>query len=166
MNQRLFFLFPDREHALQAVNELIESGTDRAHMHTISRNDIPLDGLPKSTAGQRRDLAERLEFWGWNLNLILFFVLLLTLAGLLATGNGWWWLPLAVAIGSFLLGLRFTHVPNTHLDEFSDAIHHGEILLMVDVNANRVNAIEHRLRRHHPEAVPGGASWNIPAFGL
>ena len=26
MNQRLFFLFPDREHALAAVNELLEEG--------------------------------------------------------------------------------------------------------------------------------------------
>lgn len=72
MNQRLFFLFPDREHTLQAVNELVESGIDRSRMHTITRNDIPLDGLPESTPGQRLDLANQLEFWAWRLNLALF----------------------------------------------------------------------------------------------
>ena len=166
MTRRLFFLFPDREHALQAAKELVSSGFDSARMHTIARNDIPLDGLPDSSSEQRTDLARRLEFWTWRFNLALFFASLLALVSLVITGNGWWWLPLVLMTGSFLLGQRFSHVPNAHLDEFADAIHHGEILLMVDVDANQINAIEHRLRRRHPEAVPGESSWHIPALGL
>jgi hypothetical protein len=166
MKQRLFFLFPDREHTLQAVNELVESGIERSRMHTIARDDISLDGLPESTPALRMDRARQLEFWAWRLDLAVFFISLVVFAGLAAIGNGWWWLPLVIAIGSYLLGQHFTHIPNAHIDEFSDAIHHGEILLMVDVDASQVNDIEHRLRRHHPEAMPGGASWHIPAFDI
>jgi len=166
MNRRLFFLFPDREHALQAVDELVASGVDRARMHTIARDDIPLDDLPKSTSRQRKALAKWLEFWAWRADLVVFFVSLLAFIALLIIGSGWWWLPLVLAVGSYLAGEHFTHLPNTHRDEFAEAIHHGEILLMVDVDAKQISVIEHRLRRHHPEAVPGGATWSIPAFDL
>jgi len=166
MNRRLFLLFPDREHALQATEELIASGFDRAHMHAIARQDIPLDGLPESSPEQRTDLARQLEFWAWRFNLALFFAALLALGALLLTGNSGWWLPVVVMAVSFLLGQRFSRLPNTHLDEFADAIHHGEILLMVDVEPKQIQAIEHRVRQRHPEAVTGGSSWLIPAFHL
>ncbi len=48
---------------------------------------------------------------------------------------------------TFLAGLRFTYVPNTHLREFADAIHHGKLVLMADVETNQVASI-------------GGIGWN------
>ncbi len=166
MTRRLFFLFPDREHALRAVQELVDSGVDRARMHTVARDDIALDGLPEASPQQRRDLASRIEYWGWRLDLALFFGALLALIGLLASGNAWWWLPLLVMAGAYLAGQRFTRLPNAHLDEFAEAIHHGEILLMVDVDANDIEAVEQRVRKRHPEAVAGGSTWTLPAFDL
>ena len=66
---------------------------------------------------------------------------------------------------TFLAGLEFTtHIPNVHVSEFSDAIHHREILLMVDVPVSQVARVEELVHRHHPEAVTGGVGWQIDAL--
>ena len=76
---------------------------------------------------------------------------------------GLWMLhPLGPMLVSFLLGERFTHLPNTHLSEFTDAMKHGDILLMVDASPERANEVEHCIQDHYPEAVAGGSSWNTP----
>ena len=77
----------------------------------------------------------------------------------------WLLLPLGIMIASFVLGVRFTSVPNVHLDAFRDSLRHGEILLMVDTPQDRVNEVEHGVQRHHPEAAAAGSSWNMPVFG-
>lgn len=166
MNQRLFFLFPDREHALNGVNELMNNGIDSSRMHALGSRRTSLTGLPESSTHQRRDLSGRIEFWGWRINLALFFVAAACMAALILLQAGLWWLlPLAVMAGTFLLGERFSHWPNTHLGEFREALEHGEILLMVDVSPDRINEVEYRMLRHHPEAVAGGSCWNMPALG-
>jgi hypothetical protein len=58
------------------------------------------------------------------------------------------------------------HVPDVHLTEFTDAVSHGEILLMVDVPSKRVTEIGGVVRRNYPEAVAGGVSLSVDAFGL
>jgi hypothetical protein len=68
-------------------------------------------------------------------------------------------------LATFLTGVEFTrHIPNVHLSEFTDAIHHREILLMVDVPVAQVAQVEKRVHRHHPEAVAGGVGWHSDAL--
>ena len=74
--------------------------------------------------------------------------------------------PIVIMAANFLIGARFAHLPNTHLDEFSDARAHGEILLMVDVVEDRVAALEKRMHQYHPEATVGGVCWRTPALDL
>jgi hypothetical protein len=69
-------------------------------------------------------------------------------------------------LATFLAGLLFTRVPNTHLDEFRDALAHGEILPMVDVPQTRVADLEDRVHHHHPETTVGGIGWGTGALGL
>ncbi len=165
MNQRLFFLFPDREHTLNAVNELVGQGFDPRHMHTLAGKGSSVDGLPGCNAHQQDDYAARLEFWGWRLNLALFFLSAAALLLMIVLEAGLWMLmPLLVMVASFLLGERFTHLPNAHLDEFRAALTHGEILLMVDTPRPRVEEVERRMHQH-PEVISGGSSWNLPALG-
>jgi hypothetical protein len=166
MNQRLYFLLPDREHTLRIVNELQQQGFRSRHMHTLAGRGQSTEGLPVSDSHQRNDFANRIEYWAWRANLTLFFVAAITVAILVFQQTGLWvLLPLAVMVATFLLGERFTHLPNVHLQEFRDALRHGEILLMVDVPRERVSEIEYRVCAHHPEAVAGGSSWNIPTLG-
>jgi hypothetical protein len=57
-------------------------------------------------------------------------------------------------------------LPTIHLDEFHEAIRHGELLLMVDVSRDCVEDVEELMRRRHPEAVTGGSVWTPDAFGV
>ena len=77
---------------------------------------------------------------------------LLTL-GIVNGTSAWLLLPLGMMLASFLAGLRFTRLPNVHLDEFRDALSHGEILLMVDVPKKEVDEIRDIILEHHPEAL-------------
>ena len=89
---------------------------------------------------------------------------LLIMAGL-RPAWAWWLLPVAVMASTLFLGERFSHLPNVHTDAFREALAHGEILLMVDVPPDHVHEVANRMQRHHPEAVAGGSSWNLPALG-
>ena len=168
MNRRLYFLIPDRTHALTVVDELAQEGIGTENMHALSGQSRQLDGLPGPSLRQYNDAASHLESLLWTANLIsfvaalgIFFVLLVT------TGWSVWLLvPAAIMMANFLAGLRFTRLPNTHLDEFRDAMAHGEILLMVDVPERQVASIENLVHQRHPEATVGGVSWGTPAFGL
>ena len=166
MNQRLYFLLPDREHTLGIVNELVEHGFDSQQMHTLAGKGLSTEGLPRSNAMLRGDAAGRLEFWGWRSNLALFFISALALVTMLFMNAGMWMLlPLGLMIATFLLGERFTRLPNVHLSEFADAMKHGEILLMVDASTEQTNEVEHCVQDRHPEAVACGSSWNVPVLG-
>ena len=166
MNQRLYFLLPDRAHTLGVINELAGHGFNPGQMHTLAGKGLSTDGLPGSNTAQRNDFAGQLEFWGWRSNLALFSVSTLALVVMLFMNAGLWLLlPLGLMVAGFLLGERFTHLPNAHLGEFADALKHGEILLMVDVSSEQANEVEHCVQDNHPEAVAGGSSWNIPILG-
>ena len=168
MNRRLYFLLPDRSHALSVVDELTRPGIDKLHMHALADRRTRLDGLPGATRRQQQDSATRLEKLLWNTNLISFACALSTLIVLLITLGPSWWLsiPVGILAVNYFIGLHFSNIPNTHLGEFRDALAHGEILLLIDVPESRVAEVEDQVHRRHPEAVPGGVGWGTQAFGL
>ena len=167
MKRRLYFLLPDTGHTRTVVDELESGGIERRHMHVISADGVDLEGLPAATRNQHSDFGARLETFLWAGNLMLFCLALLALIVLVLMQASWYWLllPLAVMLATFLSGLGFTsHIPSVHLSEFTDAIHHREILLMVEVPAGQVARVEEQVHRHHPEAVAGGVSWQSDAL--
>jgi len=169
MKRRLYFLLPDTGHTRTVVDELETGGVERRHMHVMAAPDVDLEGLPAATRNQRKDLGARLETLLWDGNLVLFFIALLTLIVLAILQVSWYWLllPVAVMLTTFFSGVEFTrHIPNVHLSEFADAIHHREILLMVDVPVGQVARVEDLVRRHHPEAVAGGVGWYTDALQI
>jgi hypothetical protein len=169
MKRRLYFLLPDTGHARSVVDELESGGIERRHMHVVSAQGVDLEGLPVATRNQRRDLGARLENLVWAGNLVLFFVASLAMIVLALMQVSWYWLllPLAIMLATFFSGLEFTsHIPNVHLSEFTDAIHHREILLMVDVPVGQVARVEALVQRHHPEAVAGGVGWHSDALHI
>jgi len=168
MNRRLYFLLPDRAHALSVVDELNSSGVNSQHIHALSNRLAHLDGLPTSTLRQARDTASKVEKILWNANLISFVVAFCIFIALVLTMTWNWWLvvPISIMLTNFFAGLGFTNVPNTHLGEFQDALAHGEILLMVDVPETQVARIEKQVHHQHPEAAVGGVGWGTAAMGL
>ena len=151
MERRLYFLFPDRERARATLADLESAGLERHQMHLVAS--------PEDARDFQRE--ERIARLAWRINLGLFAVAGLALLILLWQGQLLWaLLPLALMLTSFLLGERFTHLPDVQMEEFRDALHHGEVLLLVDVPRDRVAEVEHRVSGRHPEAVPGGSRWH------
>jgi hypothetical protein len=167
MLRRLFFLFPDEEHAQRAVNQLVFLNISEQNIHAISRG-VALKTLPEATERQKNDTAFRVERFLWKANLLLFAVsLIIFIVALVMAAFYWTLVALFVMAITFFAGEHFVvHVPDVHLTEFTDALSHGEILLMVDVPADRVVEIENMIHHRNPEAVVGGVSWTVDAFGI
>jgi hypothetical protein len=164
MKRRLYFLLPDTAHARAVVDDLTASGIRYNAMHVVAKPDVDTADLPVATSRQLRDIGGRLETILWDGNLAMFFIALAVLAGLSLLQVHWAWLlvPAAVMLVTFTAGVFFTaRIPNVHLSEFTDAIHHGELLLMVDVPVRQVSYVESLVHRHHPEAVAGGVGWHV-----
>ena len=167
MLRRLFFLFPDTEHAQHVVDELLVRGVPKRRMHAIGK-DVALGSLPEATERQKKDTKFRLEWFVWNTNLMLFFIAMVVFIASLVLGSVLWAaISLFVMLLTFIAGEQFAvKVPDVHLTEFTDALAHGEVLLMVDVPAYRVAEIESYVHSHHPEAATGGVSWTIDTLGI
>ena len=167
MLRRLFFLFPDTEHAQTVVNELMDRGVQVKHMHAIAKGVDPA-ALPKASKRLRADTTFRLEWFLWNTNLILFVTALAVfVVSALYLSGIWMALSLLVMLATFVVGEQFAvRVPDVHLTEFTDALSHGEVLLMIDVPTVRVSEIEDFVHHRHPEAVVGGVGWTMDAFDM
>jgi hypothetical protein len=55
-------------------------------------------------------------------------------------------------------------VPNSRLKSFESAIAAGQVLMLVDVPAGRVDEVRMLVAAHHPEARSSGMEPTIPAF--
>lgn len=162
MLRRLYFVLPSVSSTARIVAELQQAGIEQRHLTVASRSPTSISIPGIRIKGADGDPGDRIEHSLWNLNLVLFAAAAVGLA-VLATLQGltpWLLLPLAVMVATFLGGLRFTYVPNTHLREFADALHHGELVLMVDVSSERVADIEDLVHRHHADAAIGGVGWS------
>lgn len=167
MKRRLYLLFPDTASASRAVDDLVWHGVGKRHIHGIARPGVVPDGLPVATIRQQRDLLHHLERLWWNTNLVLFFFAGMGLLLTLLLGAPLWALLMAgLMIGTLVLGVLETDLPDMGIAGLRDALRHGEVLLLVDVPEQRVAELENYIRGRHPEVALGGVSWTIERFGM
>lgn len=167
MLRRLYFLFPDENHAQRAVDQLIDRNIPKQRMHAITVG-VELSALPEATERQKNDTAFHIEQFVWKANLLVFAAALIVLI-VSVVASEWFWsgLSLAMMLITFFAGKFFVErIPSDHLTEFTDALAHGEILLMVDVPIYRVTEIARFVEHHHPETRLDGSSWIIDAFEI
>ncbi|MCW8923486.1 MAG: hypothetical protein OQK69_07640 [Gammaproteobacteria bacterium] len=167
MLRRLYFLFPDEDHAQIAVDQLLARNVSKNHIHAIAQG-VELSKLPEATERQKNDTVSRVEQLIWNANLLIFAAALIMLVASLISA-AWMYsvLSIAVMLTAFFAGKHFIeHVPNDHLTEFTSALAHGEILLMVDVPIYRVTSTTQLIEHNHPATTLDGSSWTIDAFGI
>lgn len=167
MLRRLYFLFPDEKHAQCVVNQLGFRKISKHRMHAIAKG-IKLTTLPEATERQKNDTVSRIEQFVWKANLLLFAAALIMLVVSITTAE-WFWsgVSLVIMLSTFFAGKQFIErVPNDHLTEFTSALAHGEILLMVDVPIYRVTETISFVEHHHPETTLDGTSWTMDAFGI
>ena len=167
MLRRLYFLFPDEKHARLAVDQLMDRSIPLKRMHAIT-NGIEIKTLPKATERQKNDTVFQIEQFLWLVNLFIFITALIVFIFSLIVSQ-WFWvgLSLSMMLINFFGGKFFVEsVPHDHLTEFTSALAHGEILLMVDVPFYRVTDIVDYVEHLHPETRLDGVSWMVDAFGI
>ena len=169
MRRRLYFLLPSVARARQVVDELLLARIDDHHIHVLAKDGVELGDLPQANLLQRSDFIHGIEIGlgvGGATGVLAGLVAIAFPPGGIALG-GWTVLACALAgalIGAWVSGMIGTDVPNSQLKDFDQAVEHGQILMMVDVPKDKVEAVTNMIRRHHPEADMHGIEPTIPAF--
>lgn len=165
--RRLYFLLPSAQSVQSLILDLSHLGVAEENIHTLCEHPKELENLPGATSKQQRDIAHRLEKKLWTLNLFLFFIMLSAfLYAIYRDAYFWSLIPLALMIATFTLGVVATTVPDVSIDSFKEALSHGEILVMIDVEKKWVADIESFVHTTYPQAAVGGVSWSLPSLGI
>ena len=168
MFRRLHFLLPNQQLAKDVVKELNSLGINKQQIHAYAEHNYPLGELPPSTKNQAHDKTLKIENIAWNGNLIFFFILLVVcFISFLTTNYTLAVICAILMVISFTVGNYFAqHIPDVHLNQFADALSHNELLLMVDVDNEKLESVEKNIHRHHPAVVEGGSCWSIKGMNL
>jgi hypothetical protein len=167
--RRLYFLVPDVATGRKVVDELLLAHIEWKHIHVIAKRGMPLEDLPEASYLQKSDLIPamlRAVPIGGATGILCGLVALalephLVIAGgavLLASSLA------GVGIGVYLGGMVGLNVGSTRLKAFEKAIADGQLLLIADVPAARVDEIADRIRKAYPAAEPEGTEPRVPAF--
>jgi len=168
MFRRLHFLLPNQQLAKAVVEELNSLGINNQQIHAYAEHNLPIGELPPVTKNQAHDKTLQVENLLWKGNLIFFFLLLAVCFVSLVIG--YFILALVSAfllLVSFAIGNFFAqHIPHVHLYQFADALSHNELMLMVDVDDEKLEMVEKNIHRHHPAVVEGGSCWTVKGMNF
>ena len=167
--RRLYFLLPSVDVARKTVDELLLARVPEKHIHLLAKRGTPLEDLPAAHMAQKSDLIPALErgaaLGGATGAIAGLAAVALPTGGLILGGGAV--LALAVAgagLGAWASSLMGISTPNSQLQQFEEAIERGEILMMVDVPKDQIEATEKLIVRLHPEAQIGGVEPTLPPF--
>jgi hypothetical protein len=153
--RRIYFLVPDVPSARRVVDDLRAAGIETRHLHVLARRGTPLEDLPAAGVAQETEAFPNVAA-GLGAGTTVGF-----LAGLLAVaipGAG----PVVAggillaatfqgaALGSLIGGMVGLASHDPRLEDYECAVENGRVLVMADVPAERVEAIEVRVSDHVP----------------
>jgi len=165
--RRLYFLLPDLDLTHTVVDELLLARIEERHIHVIAKEGTPLKDLPEASLIQKSDFVPAVErgvAMGGATGVAAGLVAV-ALPGVVIAGGALLAMGLAGAgMGAWLGGMIGMDVGNSHIKQFESAIQDGQILVLVDVPKDRVDAIQSSVKKHHSEADFEGTDPTIPAF--
>ena len=170
MHSRIYWLLPDLDSALAAMDDLLLARIESRHIHFVAREDVDMTGLHAANVLQTSDVVRAAE-----MGLIIGAGIGALLGALVAVyypivgDEPQWGIAAVLAVAGALFGVWTSTMigistPSKRLQRFANDIEQGRILMMVDVPMWRVEQVEERLRRLHPEAHLEGTEPDIPAF--
>ena len=167
--RRIYFRVPNVDTARKIVDELLLARIGIEHIHVIAREGTPLGDLPEASWTQSSDLIPGLErgLAIGGVTGVLAGVIAVTIppAGLVLGGGAVLAAGLAGAgLGALLSSMVGAGLHSSRLKRFEQAIKDGQLLMLVDVPADRVDEIEEAVKKHHPDAEIEGTEPTIPAF--
>jgi len=165
--RRLYFLLPDLDVTHKVVDELLLARVEERRIHIIAKEGIPLKDLPEASLIQKSDFVPAVErgiAMGGATGVVAGLAAL-AMPGVVIAGGALLALGLAGAgMGAWLGGMIGMDVENTHIKQFEEAIQGGQLLVLVDVPKDRVDAIQELVKKHHADADFEGTEPTIPAF--
>jgi hypothetical protein len=157
--QRIYFLVPQTAVAREIVEELVDNGVARKHIHVVAREDVPLDDLPEASLVEESDLLPAVERGlplGAATGLFAGLVTVAVPGGLALGGAALLACTAAGAgVGTWLSAMVSLDIPNSRHREFQDAVEAGQLLMLVDVGKERVEDVESLVLDKHPQAKLG-----------
>jgi hypothetical protein len=167
--RRLYFLVPDTGVGKKAVDELLLAHIEWKHIHVVAKRGTPLEDLPEASFLQKSDvipaMLRAVPIGGATGVLCGLVALALEPALVVAGGAVLLASSLAgVGVGVYMGGMVGLNVGSTRLKAFQEAIERGQLLVIVDVPAGRVDEITERIKKAYPQAEPEGTEPRVPAF--
>lgn len=169
MRRRLYFVLPDIQSARTMLDDLLLARIECRRIHFLSKRDTLPDDLPQANILQKTDIVHGAQM-GIGIGgivgavagaLIVLFPpegITLKLVAVLVIAVG------GALFGAWASSMVASSVPNSRLKAFEREMEEGKVLMMVDVQMGRVQAICDLIRQRHPEALSGGFEPSIPAF--
>lgn len=154
--ERLYFLIPNKDVAGAIVGELRSNGVAEDKIHVVAHDRIELENLPEGNLSHNSDLIPALErgaVTGGIAGLLAgLAVIAFPPAGIvIGTGAALAGTLAGAGFGAWVSGMIGIRLPNTELKEYEERIGAGELLMLVDVEDNRSQAVAGIIRQHHPE---------------
>ncbi|PRC93326.1 DUF1269 domain-containing protein [Solimicrobium silvestre] len=155
MRRRCYFMLPDIASARAMLDQLLLARVEERYIHFLASPDtLPAD-MPEATLFQRTDLVHGTEvgifigaFSGLmasGLMLILPLVRLETqIVSFILCGI------MGAVLGAWLAARASTAIPNSALEQYSNGILQGQVLLMVDLPVGRMGEIKEMINKSYP----------------
>ncbi len=169
MHRRIYWLLPDLASARRTMDDLLLARIDEKHIHFVGSEGTDMSGLHEANILQTSDIVRAAEMG------LMIGCGVGALAGAAAAmfpivGNTPQWGMVGVLavlgglFGAWSASMIGSSARNVRIKRFDSALEQGQILLMLDVPASRVEEIEELLQKQHPEAHFEGKEPGIPAF--
>ncbi|NOT10716.1 MAG: DUF1269 domain-containing protein [Methylococcaceae bacterium] len=163
--RRIYFLVPNIALTHKIVNELRSEGIDDCYIHILAKRDTPLEDIPEAGVTLKTDFIPALErgvALGGTTGLLAGLAGL-RFAGFAIAGGPILGIIMAGAtIGSLVGGLLGMNAANSRLKKFEWAIEQGNLLILLDLPKDRIDAISQLITKHHPEATFEGIEPLLP----
>ncbi|PPD30952.1 MAG: DUF1269 domain-containing protein [Methylomonas sp.] len=163
--RRIYFLAPNLESTHQIVEELRVEGIEDRHIHILAKRDTPLGDMPEASVFQKTDFipaVERGTALGATTGLLAGLVAMRFAGFAIAGGPVLGVLVYGATIGAMMSGLAGLQVGNSRVKDYADAIEHGQLLVLIDIPKQRIDAIKQIIAKHHPEAKFEGIEPLLP----
>lgn len=169
MRRRIYYLLPDVASARAMLDELLLARVEERHMRFMAREGALLPDMPDASFLHKTDLIHGAQLGmliGGVVGLAVgIFLVLFPPEGLALHAAAILIAAISGAIfGAWASGMNAAAIPNSRLKPFMEAIHAGQVLLIIDLLPSRVRAIEDMIKKRHPEASFAGAEPPMVAF--
>lgn len=151
--RRIYFLSPNIATTHKIVDELRAEGIEDRHIHVLAKRDTDLEDMPEASVFEKTDFipaVERGAALGATTGLLAGLVGLRFAGFAIAGGPILGVLVYGATIGAMMSGLAGLQVGNSRIKDYTDAIERGELLVLIDLPKERIEAISQAVAKHHP----------------